>query len=238
MVLPTWDKFAPSLFRATIAFPMKTRKAIDSEFEEDGVNARKLVERSVEKLKIGLQAVGFSEITDGAVYGDKVPDDGLTIAKVDGLQDFIDGLDLTLEILVAHLTDYENPHQTTADQVVPDQTGNAGKVLKTDGSNVSWGEGATTSTIIPVDEAGYDASAIVTGEYLLLCDSTDDDVEIILPPSADNTAKFIIKKTDAAHIVFLTLDGSDTVDDDPSPELYAQNDYIIIISTGTGWVQI
>lgn len=37
-----------------------------------------------------------------------------------------------------HIDDISNPHQVTANQVLPDQTGNAGKILETDGTDVSW----------------------------------------------------------------------------------------------------
>ncbi len=37
-----------------------------------------------------------------------------------------------------HVADTGNPHQTTANQVLPQQSGNNGKILATDGTNVSW----------------------------------------------------------------------------------------------------
>lgn len=37
-----------------------------------------------------------------------------------------------------HLANTSNPHTVTANQVLPSQTGNGNKFLKTDGSNVSW----------------------------------------------------------------------------------------------------
>jgi hypothetical protein len=44
--------------------------------------------------------------------------------------------------LTVHTGDVSNPHGVTAEQVLPDQTGNAGKFLKTDGSVSSWGTSA------------------------------------------------------------------------------------------------
>lgn len=38
----------------------------------------------------------------------------------------------------SHIVNYSNPHQVTADQVAPTQTGNNGKFLTTDGVNVLW----------------------------------------------------------------------------------------------------
>lgn len=38
----------------------------------------------------------------------------------------------------AHIGSTNNPHATTADQVLPSQTGNNGKILGTDGSTASW----------------------------------------------------------------------------------------------------
>lgn len=38
-----------------------------------------------------------------------------------------------------HIANTGNPHSTTGDQVLPDQTGNSGKALTTDGTNCSWG---------------------------------------------------------------------------------------------------
>lgn len=40
--------------------------------------------------------------------------------------------------LDSHLINYTNPHQVSADQVVPLQTGQSGKFLSTNGSTVSW----------------------------------------------------------------------------------------------------
>jgi hypothetical protein len=38
----------------------------------------------------------------------------------------------------SHISSTSNPHSVTANQVLPSQTGNNGKYLKTDGSNTSW----------------------------------------------------------------------------------------------------
>lgn len=38
----------------------------------------------------------------------------------------------------AHIGNTNNPHATTADQVLPSQTGNSGKVLGTNGTTASW----------------------------------------------------------------------------------------------------
>jgi len=37
-----------------------------------------------------------------------------------------------------HISDLNNPHSVTANQVLPDQTGQGGKILSTDGTIVSW----------------------------------------------------------------------------------------------------
>lgn len=43
----------------------------------------------------------------------------------------------------AHIGATNNPHATTADQVLPDQTGNSGKVLGTNGTTSSWVAGGS-----------------------------------------------------------------------------------------------
>ncbi len=51
----------------------------------------------------------------------------------------------------AHIADMNNPHNVTANQVLPAQSGQTGKWLQTDGSNVSWqpgGSGETQSSIL------------------------------------------------------------------------------------------
>ena len=53
--------------------------------------------------------------------------------------------------LTNHTTDTNNPHVVTANQVLPSQTGNAGKYLQTDGTNTSWqtvaGGGGTVTSV-------------------------------------------------------------------------------------------
>lgn len=44
-----------------------------------------------------------------------------------------------------HIGRTDNPHSTTANQVLPTQTGNGGKFLKTDGSNSSWADPALSA---------------------------------------------------------------------------------------------
>lgn len=43
-----------------------------------------------------------------------------------------------LNLSFAHISDTNNPHNVTSIQVLPNQTGNSGKILSTDGSAVSW----------------------------------------------------------------------------------------------------
>lgn len=52
----------------------------------------------------------------------------------------------------SHISDTSNPHSTTANQVLPSQTGNSGKVLSTDGTNTSWTTptGASYSSTTPL----------------------------------------------------------------------------------------
>lgn len=61
----------------------------------------------------------------------------------------------------SHLSSTSNPHSTTADQVLPTQTGNTGKFVTTDGTNSSWGvivdDASTTSTTL-----GWSASKLNT----------------------------------------------------------------------------
>lgn len=50
-----------------------------------------------------------------------------------------------------HIASTSNPHSTTADQVLPTQTGNSGKYLTTDGTNSSWGTVAGGGDMVLAD---------------------------------------------------------------------------------------
>lgn len=57
----------------------------------------------------------------------------ITESQISDLQNYALDSDLT-----NHTGNTSNPHSVTADQVLPDQTGNSGKYLTTNGTTASW----------------------------------------------------------------------------------------------------
>lgn len=93
----------------------------------------------------------------------------------------------------SHISSTSNPHTTTGDQVLPTQTGNSGKYLKTDGSNCSWSSPPGGSEAFPVGAVfiavvstnpntllGYGTwSAFGAGKVLIGLDSGDTDFDTV-----------------------------------------------------------
>ncbi len=90
-----------------------------------------------------------------------------------------------------HISSTSNPHSTTADQVLPSQTGNSGKYLTTNGTTASWGTPPGGSEAFPVGSVfisvvntnpnvllGYGTwSSIAAGRVLVGLDSGDTDFD-------------------------------------------------------------
>ncbi|MBZ0158375.1 MAG: hypothetical protein K8I29_19430 [Alphaproteobacteria bacterium] len=83
----------------------------------------------------------------------------------------------------AHLASTSNPHSTTADQVLPSQTGNSGKFLTTNGTTASWGtpdsSGGGVSWETSVRSSSFTA---IAGEGYLL-DTSGGTFNMTLPLS-------------------------------------------------------
>lgn len=131
-----------------------------------------------------------------------------------------------------------NPHGTTADMVLPNQTGQAGKYLKTNGTTASWqtvpagsgGYSVTTVTIASVSPAD------TSGEVIILCNYSAGGVLVNLPTAVGNTAKFTIKKIDSsANQVTVDGNGSETIDGDLTQIIQYQWTSIVIVSDGANW---
>ena len=75
----------------------------------------------------------------------------------------------------AHIADINNPHSVTANQVLPDQLGQSGKILGTDGTNVFWANDINSvawGTITGTLSAQSDLSAALFGKEPVLASGT------------------------------------------------------------------
>lgn len=147
-------------------------------------------------LLVGIGANQFGRLPIGATgttpIADPTSETGIRWGSMDA--DTLDGhhasdfaLDADLDALSAELDDHEadtdNPHSTTANQVLPDQTGNNGKVLKTDGSTALWGTVATTDELAKISSndttPGYLNGKLVAGSGISLTENNDGGDETL-----------------------------------------------------------
>lgn len=158
----------------------------------------------------------------------------------------IDDIDTELELNEEHRSNTSNPHEVSEVDILPDQTGNAGKTLITDGANTSWesvGSGNMSTSIYDTDEDGVvDNSEALEGQngtyYLnrenhtgtqLASTISDFDAEVDNNTSvASNTSH--TSDTDNPHEVTAAQVGADPIGTDNSTDvtLIGTPDYITI----------
>ena len=79
----------------------------------------------------------YAPIAKGVTNGDSHDHNGGDGAQIDHANLANKGTNTHSQI-DTHISSTSNPHSTTADQVLPSQTGNGGKVLGTNGTTASW----------------------------------------------------------------------------------------------------
>lgn len=92
-----------------------------------------------------------------------------------------------------------------------------------------------TTTVVTHSAAGTYAHAETNGQIVILVDTTAGNITIGLPPAANNTAIFHIKKTIAANNLTIDGNGAETIDGSATKVLAAQYASASLVSDGTKW---
>jgi len=100
-----------------------------------GTTGQRLVKSSNTDYDTNWETPGAVMIYWGDIVG--------TLSNQTDLQNALDDKEPANSNIQAHIGSTNNPHATTADQVLPTQTGNNGKVLGTNGTTASWVTGGS-----------------------------------------------------------------------------------------------
>jgi hypothetical protein len=93
------------------------------------------------QVKAATASVDGNLVSWSGAAGDAVIDSGKKIADLALATHNHDGIyEPANPNIQSHIISTDNPHQVTADQVLPDQTGQTGKFLTSDGASVFWGD--------------------------------------------------------------------------------------------------
>jgi hypothetical protein len=117
---------------------------------------------------------------------------------------------------------------------LPSQTGNAGKYLTTDGTNLSWATVSSGAYTVTSVSTTYSETA-TTGTKIIKATTAGGAFTITLPTAVGNTATIIIKKT--AGTADLTIDGagSETIDGGATATVRRIDESITLISDNSNW---
>lgn len=151
-----------------------------------------------------------------------------TLANQADLNSALDG-----KASASHATDTGNPHQTSANQVLPAQSGNGGKALVTDGSNAEW------SNELPVQAANTEqlsANKTLTASsprfHFIEPVSTNRSV-YLPPPESCNGRVFTIQNAASPSLALsiLVFVGSTQI------ATICPRNTVDIVSNGSAWKQ-
>lgn len=124
---------------------------------------------------------------------------------------------------------------------VPTQSGNSGKFLSTDGTNLLWATVNATGSapnVVTVTSSSYSPTA-TSGKQVILADASSGNITINLPTAVGNTAEYIIKKVNSNNnTVIIDPSGSETIDGDTTKTILFQNTVITVVSNNTNWFLI
>ena len=142
------------------------------------------------------------------------------------------------------------PHSASATYTLtlPDDTGNSGEVLQTNGSGaLSWvaqsgggGGGGSAPSVTSIAPSSSYTISTSTGieEVFLITPSADIDVVLIASATAGSGYKYHVKNLSSSYTITLKGTGSETIDgrapaDGVAIEL--QHETITIVSNGSNW---
>jgi hypothetical protein len=74
-----------------------------------------------------------------------------------------------------------------------------------------------------------------SGEIVILCNTTANDIDIYLPTAVGNKAKIIIKNVGGANSLLITADGSETIDGSLSVSLNTVYYFANLVSDNSNW---
>jgi hypothetical protein len=134
--------------------------------------------------------------------------------------------------LVRQIAREEAARNSGGGTTLPDQTGNAGKFLKTDGSATSWANPTASVTYVVVSKS---ADYMIGSEDVIKV--TAAGVVITLPDATTATVKPITIKNSSSGNIQLSTTGVQTVDNSTSAILIP-NQSLTVISDGNGWIII
>lgn len=116
--------------------------------------------------------------------------------------------------------------------LLPTQTGNSGKYLKTDGSNSSWSD-TTIQRVVTKTSADSPYTATLNDDYII-ANTSGGNITINFPSAASSTGKvWHIKKSSNSNKVILDGNGAENIDLDATIDLIKDRASITIYSDGT-----
>lgn len=107
------------------------------------------------------------------------------------LKTYFDSLYPSSSAFTTHIEDDSNPHYVTADQVLPDQTDNSGKVLGTNGTTASWVDSGGTpegTAIKSTGETGGTKFLREDGDGTCSWQAVSGSGDVVGPASATDNA--------------------------------------------------
>jgi hypothetical protein len=163
--------------------------------------------------------------------------DTLTNKTISGASNTITNVSLTAGVTGTLPIGNGGTGQTTAqaaiDALLPDQTGNSGKFVTTNGTTASWGTVAGSALAVVSKTTTYTAT---TSDDLILCTAASAWT-LTLYAAASNSGKVLrIKKTDA-NFNAITIDGnaSETIDGATTTTINSQYEELTVICDGSNW---
>jgi hypothetical protein len=140
--------------------------------------------------------------------------------------------------LDSHINNTSNPHNVTANQVLPSQSGNAGKFLTTNGTNVSWevagGSDPTLPSTAPIIYDDFFAQSTETGEIGELGWSFANGSIVATSSSANRPGVITLRSgTTANQVAYMYLSASASTPSFLKSEFDTVYFSVSLVTTGT-----
>ena len=108
---------------------------------------------------------------------------------------------------------------------------------KADGTTIdsfSSGQASSDISVVLINSSTYSATQ-TSGNHVLLCDTSANNVTISLPTAFNNKAIFNIKKTAPANLMIIDANSSETIDGDTVININAQYEAVTLVSDNSNW---